>query len=67
MALGKKVEKKENKTAKDETNFETKLKENREKLWSLKNDLAQGKVKNVREIKKYKKEIARILTHMKNI
>lgn len=38
------------------------LKENREKLRQLKFDLASGKVKNVREIRKIKKEIARILT-----
>lgn len=33
-----------------------------DRLWLLKNDLAAGKVKNVREIKKIKKTIARILT-----
>jgi large subunit ribosomal protein L29 len=34
----------------------------REKLRGLKFDLAQGKVKNVKEIKKVKKAIAKILT-----
>ncbi len=34
----------------------------REKLRKLKFDLAQGKVKNISEIKKTKKIIARILT-----
>ena len=36
--------------------------ENREKLRQLKFDLSAGKVKNVREIRKIKKDIARILT-----
>jgi len=39
-----------------------KLQENREKLRQLNFDLSSGKVKNVREIRKVKKEIARILT-----
>ncbi|MCD5396525.1 MAG: 50S ribosomal protein L29 [Candidatus Pacebacteria bacterium] len=34
----------------------------REKLRQLRFDLASGKVKNVREIRKVKKDIARILT-----
>jgi ribosomal protein L29 len=34
----------------------------REKLWHYKADLAAGKVKNVREIRRIKKEIARALT-----
>lgn len=37
----------------------------RERLWSLKLDLAQGKVKNVREIKQLKRTIARIETIMR--
>lgn len=41
------------------------LGEYRERLWVLKNDLAQGKVKNVGEIKAIKKAIARIMTFMK--
>ena len=38
------------------------LTENRGKLRQLRFDLAGGKVKNVREIRKTKKEIAQILT-----
>ena len=38
------------------------LQDNRESLRQLKFDLASGKVKNVREIRKIKKDIARILT-----
>ncbi|MGB9743110.1 MAG: 50S ribosomal protein L29 [Minisyncoccales bacterium] len=38
------------------------LKDNRKKLQQLRFDLAAGKVKNVKEIRWLKKEIARILT-----
>ncbi|KKU85314.1 MAG: 50S ribosomal protein L29 [Parcubacteria group bacterium GW2011_GWA2_47_8b] len=38
------------------------LMEHRDRLWNLKTDLAAGKVKNVKEIQKVKKTIARILT-----
>ncbi|OGY65952.1 MAG: 50S ribosomal protein L29 [Candidatus Harrisonbacteria bacterium RIFCSPLOWO2_01_FULL_44_18] len=38
------------------------LKDSREKLWNLKIDLASGKVKNVREIRKIKRDIARTMT-----
>jgi len=38
------------------------LQDNWEKLRQLRFDLAAGKVKNVREIRRIKKEIARILT-----
>jgi len=38
------------------------LSDNREKLRQLRFDLAAGKVKNVREVRKIKKDIARILT-----
>ena len=38
------------------------LNENRERLRQLQFDLAAGKVKNVREIRKIKRDIARILT-----
>jgi len=41
------------------------LADSREKLRKLKFDLAQGKVKNIREIKETKKKIARILTILK--
>jgi large subunit ribosomal protein L29 len=42
------------------------LEGNREKLRQLRFDLAGGKVKNVREIRKIKKEIAQILTLSKS-
>ncbi|MBI4119533.1 MAG: 50S ribosomal protein L29 [Parcubacteria group bacterium] len=38
------------------------LRESKERLRSLKFDLAAGKVKNVREIRNLKKDIARALT-----
>jgi len=38
------------------------LSDDREKLRQLRFDLAAGKVKNVREVRKIKKDIARILT-----
>jgi len=38
------------------------LRESRERLRQLRFDLAAGKVKNIREIRQVKKEIARILT-----
>lgn len=38
------------------------LQDNREKLRQLRFDLSAGKVKNVREIRHIKKEIAQILT-----
>jgi large subunit ribosomal protein L29 len=38
------------------------LQDSREKLRQLRFDLAAGKVKNVREIRKTKKDIARVLT-----
>ena len=41
------------------------LEEKRERLRILKFDLNSGKVKNVREIRKIKKDIARILTLLK--
>lgn len=41
------------------------LADNRERLRVLRFDLASGKVKNVREIRKIKKDIARILTLLK--
>ncbi len=41
------------------------LQDLQEKLRQLRFDLAAGKVKNVREIRKIKKEIARILTLLK--
>lgn len=40
--------------------------DSREKLRQLRFDLAAGKVKNVREIRQIKKDIAKILTFFKN-
>jgi len=45
--------------------LEKELKDNREKLRQMRFDLAAGKVKNVREIRRIKKEIARIMTILK--
>ncbi len=41
------------------------LQESKNKIRALRFDLASGKVKNVREIRKTKKDIARILTILK--
>jgi large subunit ribosomal protein L29 len=41
------------------------VKDYREKLRGLRFDLASGKVKNVKEIRNIKKDIARILTILK--
>jgi len=41
------------------------LPEEREKLRQLKFDLVSGKIKNVRQIREIKKDIARILTILK--
>ena len=43
------------------------LQDNQEKLRQLRFDLVSGKIKNVREVRKIKKEIARISTLLKNI
>jgi len=42
------------------------LQDSRERLGQLRFDLASGKVKNVREIREIKKDIARILTLLRN-
>ena len=47
---------------KSKKDLERILQENREKLRQLRFNLASGKVKNVREIRQIKKDIARILT-----
>jgi len=47
---------------KSKKELESMLLERREHLRNLRFDLASGKVKNVREIRELKKEIARILT-----
>ncbi|MDO8584615.1 MAG: 50S ribosomal protein L29 [bacterium] len=41
------------------------LVEFRDRLWTLKNDLENGKVKNVREVREIKKNIARVETFLK--
>ena len=38
------------------------IQENKDKLWQLKNDIATGKAKNVREAGSLKRNIARSLT-----
>ncbi|MDO8551320.1 MAG: 50S ribosomal protein L29 [bacterium] len=43
------------------------LQDSREKVRQLKFDLASGKVKNVREIRQIKKDIARMLTFLANL
>lgn len=45
--------------------LENLLLEKREKVWQLRFGLTQKKVKNTREIKEVKKDIARILTLLK--
>jgi large subunit ribosomal protein L29 len=51
---------------KNKSELEKLLQENKERLRVLRFDLAAGKVKNVREIRKIKKDIARILTILRN-
>jgi large subunit ribosomal protein L29 len=48
-----------------EGELEKLLKEDRERLRQLRFDLSSGKIKNVREIRKIKREIARVLTLLK--
>lgn len=43
------------------------LKEMRDRLWQLKIDLAAGKVKNVREIRATRKDVARVMTIIKEL
>ena len=50
---------------KSQTELKRILQDSREKLRQLRFDLSSGKVKNVREIRKIKKDIARILTLLK--
>jgi large subunit ribosomal protein L29 len=52
---------------KSKDDLEKILKEEREKLRQLRFDLASGKVKNVREPGNLKKEIARIITILKEM
>jgi large subunit ribosomal protein L29 len=50
---------------KSKAELEKILQDSQEKLRQLRFDLAAGKIKNVREIRKIKKEIARMLTLLK--
>lgn len=51
---------------KSEKDLQGLLQEDRERLRQLKFDLSAGKVKNVREVRSIKKDIARILTILNN-
>lgn len=51
---------------KTKAELEKLLIDRREKLCQLRFDLAAGKLKNVREIRQIKKDIARILTLLKS-
>lgn len=51
---------------KSKADLEKLLEEKHERLRVLRFDLASGKVKNVREIRETKKDIARILTLLKS-
>ncbi|MDP2909469.1 MAG: 50S ribosomal protein L29 [bacterium] len=52
---------------KPKTDLRKMLQEQREKSRQLKFDLAGGKVKNIREIRQIRKDIARILTAINKI
>ena len=52
---------------KSEAELKQLLLDNKEKLRQLRFDLSSGKVKNVREIRELRKDIARILTLLKKI
>jgi ribosomal protein L29 len=51
---------------KPEAELQKTLVDSRDRLWKLRNDLAGGKVKNVKEIKSVKELIARVLTLINN-
>ena len=51
---------------KPKNELQTLLSEKRERLRQLRFNISSGKVKNVREIRMIKKDIARILTILKN-
>lgn len=51
---------------KSQSELQKLLADKRERLRQLRFDLAAGKVKNVREIRMIKKDIARILTLLRN-
>jgi len=50
---------------KSKPEIETLLREDREKLRQMRFDLASGKIKNISEIRKIKKDVARIMTILK--
>jgi large subunit ribosomal protein L29 len=50
---------------KDEKELQKLLQEKRDRLRQLRFELSQGKVKNIKEIRGTKKEIARMLTALK--
>ncbi len=50
---------------KNETELEKDLAESKNKLQTLRFDLAAGKIKNLGEVKEIRKKIARILTFLK--
>lgn len=52
---------------KPKNELQTLLSEKREKLRQLRFNISSGKVKNVREIRMIKKDIARILTLLKSL
>lgn len=52
---------------KPKNELQTLLSEKRERLRQLRFNISSGKVKNVREIRMIKKDIARILTILKEI
>lgn len=51
--------------AKTQSELKKLLQDNRERMRQLRFDLASGKVKNIREIRKVKKMIAQVLTIFK--
>jgi len=51
---------------KPESEIKKMLPEYQERLRKLRFDLTSGKIKNIREIRELKKDIARILTILKN-
>ena len=51
---------------KSKSDLQITLQEDRERLRVLRFDLEAGKVKNVRELRQLKKDVARILTILRN-
>lgn len=52
---------------KNKADLQKLMEEDREKLRQLRFDLAAGKVKNVKDVQKTRKEIARIMTLIKTL